>query len=159
MGQLPVRKKVLVGTFALGTVLVPVIFGASAQNVNDGPLPVVRIAPEYPAEALAAEREGSVELQFTIAANGTTKDVVVLDSSSPEFEAPAIAALLRWRYLKTNTECVGVERPPAEGSSARPVVRCTENPNLPVVERPGIRTVIRYELDEQGNPNRAQPVP
>lgn len=153
MSQLPVRKKVLLATFALGTVLVPVIFGAAAQG-DDEPMPVVRIAPVYPADALAAKREGVVELEFTIAANGTTKDVFVIDSSSPEFEEPAVAALLRWRYLPTNTECTGLDRPPAADSNERPVVRCTENPNLPVVERPGMRTAMRFELDENGNPRR-----
>lgn len=146
MSKLPVRKKVLIGTFALGTVLVPVIFGASAQG--DDPLPMVRIQPNYPDDALAAGREGFVELEFTIAANGATKDVVVVDSSSPEFEAPAVAALLRWRYLPTNSQCAEFERPPAEGSSTQRAVRCTQDPNAQPVERPGIRTIIRYELDD-----------
>jgi len=143
MSKLSVRKKVLIGTFALGTVLVPVVFGAAAQG--GGPVPVVRIAPDYPTEALADEREGFVELEFTIAANGTTKDVVVVDSSSPEFEEPAVAALLRWRYLPTNTECTTFDRPPAEGSTGRGV-SCRADPNVEPVERRGVRTTIRYEL-------------
>jgi protein TonB len=108
---------------------VPIIFGAAAQ---DSVVPVVRIAPTYPSEALTAGREGSVELEFTIAANGTTKDVVVVGSSSSEFEAPAVAALLRWRYLPTNVSCVGTV--------------CQTNESVQPVERPGIRTVIRYQL-------------
>ena len=143
MSQLSDRKKVLIGT--LGTVLVPVIFGAAAQG-GDDPMPVVRVNPAYPLEAIRAGREGFVELEFTIAENGTTKDVVVLDSSSPEFEEPAITALLRWRYLPTNSECVGFDRPPAEGSNTRSAVSCTQNPNVQPVERPGVRTIIRYEL-------------
>lgn len=158
VSRLPVRKKILLGTFALGTVLVPVIFGAAAQG-GDEPMPVVRINPVYPAEALRAGREGFVELEFTIAANGATTDVVVIESSSPEFEEPAIAALRGWRYLPTNTECTGFERPPAEGSTTRAAVSCTENPNLPAVERPGIRTAMRFELDDDGSPRRALPVP
>src|SRR5688572_9150979 len=101
MGELPVQKRVLLGAFALSTLIVPMIFGAAAQNAAD-PIPMVRIAPDFPSDALAARREGSVELEFTIAANGTVKDVVILTSTSPEFEAPAVAALLRWRYLQTN---------------------------------------------------------
>ena len=145
MSKLPIRKKLLVGSFAFGTVLVPVIFGASAQG-DDDPMPVVRMAPVYPAEALADEREGFVELEFTIAENGTTKNVIVVDSSSPEFEEPAITALLGWRYLPTNTECTAFDRPPAEGSSSRGAMNCRANPNVPAVERLGIRTTIRYEL-------------
>ena len=158
MSQRSVRKTVLVRTFAFGAMLVPIVFGAAAQG-DDEPMPVVRVNPVYPPEALRAGREGFVELEFTIAVNGATKDVVVIESSSPEFEEPAIAALRGWRYLPTNSECVGFERPPAEGSTTRAAVRCTENPNLPAVERPGVRTAMRFELDDDGNPRRPLPVP
>lgn len=130
MSTLSVQKKILVGVFALGSLLVPIIFGAAAQDSS--PMPLVRIQPNYPTDALAARREGLVELEFTIAANGTTKDVVIVDSSAPEFEEPAVAALLRWKYLPTNMSCVGTLCQPIENAVA--------------VERPGIRTVIRYQL-------------
>ena len=131
MSSLSIQKKVLLGSFALGTMFVPVIFGAAAE---DSPVPVVRIAPNYPDEALKAGRQGSVELEFTIAANGTTKDVVIVNSSSPEFEAPAVAALLRWRYLPTNVSCVGTV--------------CQTIENAEAVERPGVRTVLRWQLGD-----------
>jgi len=130
MSTLSVQKKILVGAFALGSLLVPIIFGAAAQDSS--PMPLVRIQPDYPTDALAARSEGVVELEFTIAANGTTKDVVIVDSSAPEFEEPAVAALLRWKYLPTNMSCVGTVCQPIENAVA--------------VERPGIRTVIRYQL-------------
>ena len=106
MSELPMQKKIFLGTLALGALLVPIIFGAAAQG-SDEPRPIVRIAPNYPPEALAARSEGEVRLEFTIAANGSVKDVVVVDSSSPEFELPAVAALLKWRYIPPNVECVG----------------------------------------------------
>jgi TonB family protein len=133
MNELPISKKLLLGASALGTLLVPIIFGAAAQGADDL-LPVIRIAPNYPSEALAAGREGEVQLEFTIAANGTVKDVVVVDSSSPEFEEPAVTALLRWRYLPTNVECVGTA--------------CQTNENVPAVERPGMRTELRFQLGD-----------
>jgi TonB family protein len=133
MSALPMEKKLLLGSLALATVLVPIVFGAAAQD-SGSPVQWVRIQPSYPPEALAAAREGVVQLEFTIAANGSTKDVVVVASTAPEFEAPAIAALLRWRYVPTNLSCVGAVCQPIEG--AQPV------------ERPGIRTVIRYELED-----------
>jgi protein TonB len=95
-------------------------------------VPILRIAPDYPTDALAAKREGSVDLEFTIAANGAVKDVVVVGSSAAEFEASAVAALLRWRYLPTNMSCVGTVCQPIENAEA--------------LERPGIRTTIRYVL-------------
>jgi TonB family protein len=112
---------------------VPIIFGAAAQ-AGDEPRPMVRIQPNYPDAALAAGREGEVTLEFTIAANGTVRDVVVVDSSSPEFEAAAVTALLRWRYLPTNVECVGTD--------------CRTNENVPAIERPGMRTELRFQLDD-----------
>jgi TonB family protein len=136
---LPIQKKLLLGAFALATVLVPIVFGAVSGRIeaqgNSGaePSPIVRIQPNYPPEALAAKLEGEVNLEFTIAANGTVKDVVVIDSTAPEFEAPAIAALLKWRYIPTNVECVGAACQPIENAAA--------------VERPGMRTVITYRLE------------
>jgi len=140
MSVLPIQKKLLLGTFALATVVVPIVFGAisgrSAAQGNPSSdrdlVPIVRIAPEYPPQAVAAGLEGEVNLEFTIAANGSVTDVLVIDSSAPEFEAPAIAALLKWRYLPTNVECVGTACTPIEGAQA--------------VERPGMRQVIRFQL-------------
>jgi hypothetical protein len=74
-----------------------------------------------------------VSLEFTIAANGAVKDVLVVDSSAPVFEAPAIAALLKWRYVPTNVQCVGAACQPIENAAA--------------VERPGMRTVITFQLE------------
>jgi protein TonB len=139
MATLSIQKKILLGAFALSTALVPIIFGAAAQ---DAPMPLVRIQPDYPTDALAARREGFVGLQFTISANGTTRDVVVVSSSAPEFEAPAVAALLRWRFLPTNVTCVGTV--------------CQTNENEQPLERPGIRTVIRYQLADVNPQAEAQ---
>jgi TonB family protein len=127
MSELSLQKKVLLGTVALCMLVVPVIFGASAQN-DANLMPLVRIAPEYPDDALQAGREGVVELEFTIAADGTTKDIVVVDASSPEFEAPSVAALLKWRYA-----------PLVENGASS--------------ERRGVRTTLRYQLErENGGP-------
>jgi TonB family protein len=138
MSVLPIQKKLLLGAFALATVLAPIVFGAVSGRIaaqgNPGAEPqvLVRINPEVPPQALAAGLPGEVNLEFTIAANGTVRDVLVIDSSAPEFEAPAIAALLKWRYLPTNLQCVGTACTPIEGAEA--------------VERPGMRQVIRFQF-------------
>ena len=131
MSELSIRSKILLAGFAACTFAVPVILGAAAQGGAEL-RPLVRINPDYPPEALAARREGEVQLQFTIAANGTTKDIVVVDSSSPEFEEPGVAALSRWRYSPTNIECVGTV--------------CTPIANAVAEERRGVRTVLRWQL-------------
>lgn len=132
MSELAIQKKILLGTIALSTLLVPIIFGAAAQDVAN-PRPLVRIQPEYPPDALAAKRQGIVELGFTIATDGTPKDVVIVESSAPEFEAPSVTALLRWRYSPTNVVCVGTD--------------CRTIENAAPVERPGMRTVMRFQLE------------
>jgi TonB family protein len=142
MSELPIQKRILLGTFALATVLVPFVFGAVttsavAQNDRDV-MPLVRINPDYPTAALAEKREGQVILEFTIAAAGTVRDIVVVESTAREFEEPAIGALLKWRYLPTNLTCVGTV--------------CTPIENAVAVERPGVRTVIRFQLNPQSPP-------
>jgi bla regulator protein blaR1 len=129
MSALPIQKQLLLATLALATVLLPVVFGAvsgrtEAQSAPSDPelRPLVRINPEYPPAALAAKLEGEVNLEFTITAAGTVRDIVVVSSTTPEFEEPAVTALSRWRY----------QPPPAE--------------------RPGVRTIIRFQLEPGSAP-------
>lgn len=131
MSELPMQKKILLGAFALSMAMVPIIFGAisgpaAAQNDRDV-IPMVRINPDYPREAQIAGREGQVTLKFTVTATGTTQDIVVVQSSSPEFEAPSIAALAKWRYA-----------PKLDGDKP--------------VERRDVHTTIRYQLDKGAPP-------
>lgn len=62
-------------------------------------------------------------MRATVAGNGVLEDIVVVESSSPEFEAPSIEALTRWRYA--------------------PFVR-----NGQPVERRGVQALIRYQLSK-----------
>ena len=131
MSELSMQRKILLGTFALAAVLVPIVFGAvsgpaMAQNDRDI-VPLVRINPDYPPEALAAKREGQVIVQFTITMQGTTRDIVAVESSSPEFAAPSVAAVARWRY-----------QPQLQDGQP--------------VERTGVRTVLRFQLNPQYPP-------
>ena len=138
MSVLPIQKRIMLAMFGLATVLVPIVFSAvdgrseAQSNPDTQPRPVVRINPNYPPDALAAGLAGEVTLEFTIAANGTVKDAIVVDSTASMFEAPAIAAVLRWRYRPTNVECVAAV--------------CTPIENAQALERPGVRTVIRFDL-------------
>jgi len=114
MSHLNIAKKVLLAGAALGALVVPVAVGlmtgsaALAQDTADV-LPLVRIAPDYPAEAVAQGLEGQVLLEFTIARDGTTKDIRVIESSSPLFEEPSIRALRRWRYMPRTVDGEPVE--------------------------------------------------
>lgn len=85
-------------------------------------IPLVRFEPEYPPRAIARNIEGWVRVQFTIAANGSIVDpIIVAAEPAGTFEEAALAAIRRWRY-----------QPRVEDGVA--------------VERVGLQTVIRFDL-------------
>ena len=87
-------------------------------------IPLVRIAPDYPPRALSRGLEGWVQVQFTITATGTVKDPVVVNAEPKQiFDDAALKAIARWRY-----------NPRVEGGVA--------------VERVGVQTIIRFQLDQ-----------
>lgn len=87
-------------------------------------LPLVRIAPDYPPRAVSRGIEGWVKVQFTISAIGTVKDAKVIAADPPGmFDDAALKSIARWRY-----------NPKVEGG-------------VPV-ERVGVQTVIRFELEK-----------
>lgn len=56
-------------------------------------------APRYPQRAAARGVEGWVHVEFTVAADGTTRDAVVVDASSPgDFDEAVLEAVKNWRY-------------------------------------------------------------
>jgi TonB family protein len=73
-------------------------FLANVVAANDLTL-VKQIKPTYPKKAEANKIQGWVELDFTVAANGTVKDIAVHAMDRPGvFENAAISALSQWRY-------------------------------------------------------------
>ncbi|MEM6639735.1 MAG: energy transducer TonB [Pseudomonadota bacterium] len=59
------------------------------------------VRPRYPTRALRAEAEGSVLVNFTVQADGTTADVEAVQVSerySTQFERSAIAAVSQWEF-------------------------------------------------------------
>ncbi|MGH8223640.1 MAG: TonB family protein, partial [Woeseiaceae bacterium] len=70
------------------------IGGPGAMNIAEGDyLPIVRVAPVYPARALSRGIEGYVDMVFTVTTTGTVKDPVVEFSTSSLFERAAINAV------------------------------------------------------------------
>ena len=61
--------------------------------------PLIKVTPQYPARARLNRIQGSVELEFTVTAEGTVERPRVL-SATPRrtFEQAAMAAVKRWRY-------------------------------------------------------------
>jgi periplasmic protein TonB len=61
--------------------------------------PLIRVEPSYPPAAQTLGIEGSVELSFSVDANGNVSDVEVVSANPAKiFDAAAIEAVSRWRY-------------------------------------------------------------
>ena len=88
------------------------IGGPGGMNIAEGDyLPIVRVAPVYPARALSRGLEGFVDLMFTVTTAGTVKDPVVLQSTSSLFERAAMRAVLKFKYKPRVVDGVPVEVP------------------------------------------------
>jgi protein TonB len=93
------------------------------RGIDGEVIPIVRPPPEYPPRLLDSGTEGWVRVQFTVTSIGTVRDAVVVDSEpGTSFDDAALKAIARWRY---NPRVVNGE----------------------AVERVGLQTVIRFELE------------
>lgn len=100
------------------------IGGPGGMNIAEGDyLPIVRVAPVYPARALSRGLEGYVDMQFTVTTTGTVKDPLVLFSTSSLFERAATRAVLKFKYKPRVVD------------------------GLPV-EVPGVKTRITFQIEE-----------
>jgi protein TonB len=74
-------------------------------------LPIVRIDPQWPREALVEGIEGYVVVEVTIGADGSVKDVRVLQSKPRRmFDRNVIRAVLKWKFKPRIINGVAVER-------------------------------------------------
>ena len=88
------------------------IGGPGGMNIAEGDyLPIVRVAPVYPARALSRGLEGYVDMSFTVTTTGTVKDPVVVYSTSSLFERAAIRAVLKFKYKPRVVDGQPVEVP------------------------------------------------
>ncbi|MEM1174389.1 MAG: energy transducer TonB [Pseudomonadota bacterium] len=88
------------------------IGGPAGMNVAEGDyLPIVRVAPVYPARALSRGLEGYVDLKFTVTSAGTVADPIVEFSTSSLFERAAIRAVLKFKYKPRVVDGVAIDVP------------------------------------------------
>ena len=86
------------------------IGGPGGMNIAEGDyLPIVRVAPIYPARALSRGVEGYVDMSFTVTTTGTVKDPIVIFSTSSLFERAATRAVLKFKYKPRVVDGVPVE--------------------------------------------------
>jgi len=97
--------------------------GGLGFGVSDGEyLPIVKVAPVYPARAAQRGLEGYVIVEYTVTRQGTTRDISVVESTSSLFDRAAIESAAKYKY--------------------KPRVI-----NGEAVEVPGVRTKITFELE------------
>jgi periplasmic protein TonB len=97
--------------------------GLEMNGIDGDVIPRVRVNPEYPPRAIAGLIEGWVQVRFTVTAIGSVRDATVVASEPGTiFDEAALKAIARWRY--------------------NPRVA-----NGEAVERVGLQTVIRFELE------------
>lgn len=97
--------------------------GLPVSGADHDVLPLYRAAPDYPPQALKNEIEGWVVVQFSINEVGAVTNAFVVESEPGTiFDEAALKAINRWRY-----------NPRVENGVA--------------VERVGLQTVIRFELN------------
>ena len=90
-----------------GPVVIP---GSHGDYPSDGG-PGLRSAvqPQYPYDALRNNIEGEVELEFTVLADGSVADVVVIRANPRGvFEQSAVRAVSRWQFMPKRENGVGV---------------------------------------------------
>jgi protein TonB len=88
------------------------IGGPGGMNIAEGDyLPIVRVAPVYPARALSRGLEGYVDLSFTVTMVGTVRDPVILFSTSSLFERAATRAVLKFKYKPRVVDGIPVDVP------------------------------------------------
>jgi TonB family protein len=59
---------------------------------------IKQVDPDYPAELQNAGNDGRVEIEFVVDVNGVPGNPVVITSTHPALEKPAIDALMKWRF-------------------------------------------------------------
>ncbi len=88
------------------------IGGPGGMNIAEGDyLPIVRVAPVYPARALSRGLEGFVDLSFTVTTTGSVENPIVLQSTSSLFERAATRAVLKFKYKPRVVDGVPVSVP------------------------------------------------
>lgn len=81
-------------------------------GVSDGEyLPIVKVAPVYPARAAARGIEGHVIVEFTVTRTGTTRDITVVESTSTLFDRAAMDAAAKFKYKPRVIDGEAVEVP------------------------------------------------
>ena len=101
--------RLLGGWFAAAAMVLPLTCAGKADTL--APLLLKAVHPEYPKAAVVDDIEGWVDVEFTVAKDGTVRDVTVIEADPPHiFDRAAVRAVSRWIYQPAEENGVLVER-------------------------------------------------
>jgi periplasmic protein TonB len=85
--------------------------GPPALDIAVNLVPTTRVEPIYPPRALRSGIEGNVTAEFTIATDGSVKDVEIIRADPPNiFDRAVIAAIKKWQFTPEIIDGVAVEK-------------------------------------------------
>ena len=88
--------------------------GTEIVNVSGddrGPVPQIRIEPDYPPQARDRGIEGWVTFRFTVTKEGRVKDVEIVDSQPPRiWDSATLRSVSTWKYQPALKDGVPVEQ-------------------------------------------------
>lgn len=101
--------------------------GFSISNSDGNYLPIFKVAPNYPLQALRRGIEGYCIVQYTVTAQGAVRDVRVLEGQCTNklFREPSIQASLKFKYKPRIVDGAAIE---VTGVRNRFVYRLEEAP-------------------------------
>jgi TonB family protein len=62
------------------------------------PKVLTQVSPEYPRELVNSRNRGSVEIAFIVDREGNVREPLVLKSTHPLLESPAVQAVMKWKF-------------------------------------------------------------
>lgn len=74
------------------------IAGTKSQTFDVPPEPIHKVVPEYPKDMIVYKTVGFVVADLLVDATGKPTRPRIVDCAHADFEAPAIKALLQWRF-------------------------------------------------------------
>jgi TonB family protein len=80
---------------------------ATGGNIRP-PMKLYHVNPHYPASALNAGAEGTVDLEVRIDASGAIDDVTVVSTPHPDLAAASTDAVRQWEFNPTYLNCVAI---------------------------------------------------
>jgi TonB family protein len=84
---------------ACAVALLPASPGRASDDSGDrAPEVTFQAAPEYPFSLQRSGNRGVVQIGFDVDPQGNVTSPEVIESSHPDFEAPAVEAVLKWKF-------------------------------------------------------------